>query len=91
MRDFEEIAPPWAIPQFPPASICQPPSICPNAMHIPDADSLYDPPIKPEQLTDEEFNQTWSGIPGTIKIGVLLPFTDPDKGYRTIMSRISLS
>ncbi|KAG0028779.1 hypothetical protein BGZ81_004427 [Podila clonocystis] len=60
-------------------------------MHTPNGDSLYDPPIKPEQLTEEEFNQTWSGIPGTIKIGVLLPFTDPDRGYRTIASRISLS
>jgi hypothetical protein len=60
-------------------------------MHISDRDSLYDTPIKPPQLTDEEFNQTWLGVPGTIKIGVLLPFTDPDKGYRTILSRISLS
>ncbi|KAG0025303.1 hypothetical protein BGZ82_010095, partial [Podila clonocystis] len=90
-RDFEQTAPSLALPQFPPANRRQLPSLCPNAMHIPNRDSLYDPPIKPEQLTEEEFNQTWSGIPGTIKIGVLLPFTDPDRGYRTIVSRISLS
>lgn len=90
MKDFEEIAPSLALPQFPPASGRQPP-LYPNAMHVPTRDSIYDPPIKPEPLTDEEFNQTWSGIPGTIKIGVLLPFTEPERGFQPILSRVSLS
>ncbi|KAF8935822.1 hypothetical protein BGZ52_002741 [Haplosporangium bisporale] len=91
MKDFEEVIPPLALPQFPPASISLPSVYPPGVMNIPNRDSQYDPPIKPPQLTDEEFNQTWLGVPGTIKIGVLLPFTDPDRGYRTILSRISLS
>ncbi|KAF9393247.1 hypothetical protein CPC16_002475 [Podila verticillata] len=91
MKDFEEVIPPLALPQFPPASISLPSVYPPGVMNIPNRDSQYDPPIKPPQFTDEEFNQTWLGVPGTIKIGVLLPFTDPDRGYRTILSRISLS
>ncbi|KAG0342662.1 hypothetical protein BG004_005625 [Podila humilis] len=89
--------PPLPIPRPPllddPPSVLQTPTPqCPvNASHDPSSDSSYDPPTKAPQLTEEEFQQTWLGIPGTIKIGVLLPFTDPDKGYRTSLSRISLS
>ncbi|KAF9429570.1 hypothetical protein BGZ94_010276 [Podila epigama] len=85
-------APTTADLPFPSLNITDPHCVCPTyPAHVPNRDSLYDPPIKAPQLTNEEFNLTWRGVPGTIKIGVLLPFTDPDAGYRTILSRISLS
>jgi hypothetical protein len=43
-------------------------------------------------MTDEEFKETWHGIPNTIKIGVLLPFSpENDTSYRRTYARVSLS
>ncbi|KAI8603788.1 periplasmic binding protein-like I [Dissophora ornata] len=53
---------------------------------------VYDPPYHAPGLTDEEFNETWWGLPNTLKIGVLLPFTvvtGPSNSRN--FSRISLS
>jgi len=52
----------------------------------------YDPPVKAPGLTDEEFNETWRGMPNTLKIGILMPYTpNENSAYRTTISRISLS
>ncbi|KAF9927496.1 hypothetical protein FBU30_003213 [Linnemannia zychae] len=53
---------------------------------------VYDPPYRIPGLTQKEFEETWFGVPNTIRIGVLLPFTiNPRSGYMTPLSRISLS
>ncbi|KAF9438605.1 hypothetical protein BGZ76_006504 [Entomortierella beljakovae] len=55
-------------------------------------ENTYDPPYHAPGLTDEEFSDTWHGVPNTLKIGVLLPFTPGnDTSYKKVLSRISLS
>ncbi|KAF9951611.1 hypothetical protein BGZ70_000907, partial [Mortierella alpina] len=52
----------------------------------------YDPPVRLPGMTDEEFNETYHGVPNTLKIGVLLPFTsDPRYAYRDHVARVSFS
>ncbi|KAG0204686.1 hypothetical protein BGX28_003435 [Mortierella sp. GBA30] len=54
--------------------------------------SSYDPPVRAPGLTDQEFNETFQGVPDTLKIGVLLPFTpDSQYPYLSKIARISLS
>ncbi|KAG0256274.1 hypothetical protein BG011_004642 [Mortierella polycephala] len=43
-------------------------------------------------MTEEEFQETLFGVPNTLKIGVLLPFTNDERNiYREYISRLSLS
>lgn len=52
----------------------------------------YDPPVRLPGMTDKEFNETYHGIPNTLKIGILLPFTsDPRYAYRDHVARVSFS
>ncbi|CAO3564805.1 unnamed protein product [Mortierella alpina] len=54
--------------------------------------SDYDPPVRLPGMTDQEFNETYHGVPNTLKIGVLLPFTpDPRYAYRDHVARVSFS
>ncbi|KAG0328841.1 hypothetical protein BGZ99_004329 [Dissophora globulifera] len=68
-----------------------PSAYVPGATQGPGRD-VFDPPYHTPGLTDQELNETWWGLPNTLKIGILLPFTPiANFGYRSNISRISLS
>ncbi|KAF9986010.1 hypothetical protein BGZ75_002308 [Mortierella antarctica] len=66
------------------------PALSSNCLTIQHAD--YDPPVHLPGMTDKEFNETYHGIPNTLKIGVLLPFTSDSRyTYRDHVARVSFS